>query len=178
MKHKITLADKLLRILFLPDLSPYDRAVHQYLVWRQGEHKTTWPGIRTIAKELHIDPSTVQLCINKLVRLGYLSRYRVRIGKSFNNVYITHLVHVRGNPTSAYGETVQNFKQLTRDDPALEEPVVQKAGAKRETPGEKAMRKLLQEHTTRRELRNQAERKAEQQKIQDQPDKEVNHGTK
>lgn len=178
MKRKKTLADKFLIILFASDLSPYDRAVLQYLIWRQGDHKTTWPGIRTISRELHICKNTVQLCINKLVSLGYLSRYRRRVGRSFNNVYIARVIHVPLNGTSASHEMGHNFKQLTRDDPACKEPVVPKADARRKTPGEKAMRKLLQEHTTRRELRKQAERKAEQQKIQDQPDKEVNHGTK
>ncbi len=178
MKRKNTLANKLLCILFASDLTGNDKQVLQYLIWRQGEHKTTWPGIRTIARELVISTKTVQLCINKLVSLGYVSRYLKRVGRSFHNVYIARVVHVVETTTSAYPKLQQNFKQLTRDDPAFEEPVVQKADAKRETPGEKAMRKLLQEHTTRRELRNQAERKAEQQKIQDQPDKEVNHGTK
>ena len=177
MKRKITLADKLLLVLHLPGLTGNDRDVLQYLIWRQGSHDKTWPGIRTIARELGKSKTTVQKSINKLVRLRYLSRYLKRVGRSFNNVYIAHLAHVPETGTSAYQKLVQNFKQLTRTDPVFEEPVGQKADAKRETPREKVIRKSTQETISRREQRKQAKGKAKQHKTTNPPDKEVNHGS-
>lgn len=178
MKRKITLADKLLLVLFFPGLTIYDRAVLQCLIWRQGSHEKTWPGIRTIARDLDFSPTTVQLCINKLVRIGYLRRRLVRVGRSFNNEYIVHLVHVPANGTSAYRQTLQNFKQLTRTDPVFEEPVGQKAAASRETLGEKARRKLRQDDISRREQLKPAKEQSKEQETTNPPDKEVNHGTK
>lgn len=177
MKLKNTLTYKLLRILFAPDLTGNDKQVLQYLVWRQGDHKTTWPGIRTIARELQISKTTVQCSINRLVSLRYLSRYRRRVGKSFNNVYTARVFHVPKTGTSAYQKLVHNFKQVNRDDPAVVEPVVSKAVALRETPGEKAMRKILEQDSIRRELEKQAERQAEQQQTADQAERKVPDGT-
>ncbi len=158
-------------------LSGNDLRVLLYLAWRQGKHEKTYPGIRTIARELPIVKSTVQLSVNKLVRLGYLSRYTKRVGRSFNNEYIVHLIHVPKIGTSAYRKSVQNYTTVNKTDPVLEEPVGQKAGAKRETPREKVIRKSTQETISRREQRKQAKGKAKQHKTTNPPDKEVNHGT-
>jgi len=178
VKRKTTLADKLILVLLMPGLSIYDRAVLQYLIWRQGDHDKTWPGIRTIARELSICPNTVQSCINKLRRSRYLSVGQIRCPKGKKNTYAVRLGVVPANGTSAYQQMVHNFKQLTRTDPAFEEPVGQKAGAERETIREKIIRKSIEETITRRDQLKHANANAKKHKTTNPPDKEVKHGSK
>ena len=142
-----------------------------------GKGKVCNPGIRTIAREIGIDKSTVHRSIKHLCSLGLESRYKVRTRKGWKNHYILKLHPVRAKRTTPYAQSVHNYTQLTRTDPNFEDSVGQKAGAKRETPREKVIRKSTQETISRREQRKQAKGKAKQHKTTNPPDKEVNHGT-
>ncbi|MBA7521867.1 hypothetical protein ES705_13978 [subsurface metagenome] len=177
MKHQHNYVPTPVPLILDTKLTGNDKLVLIYLAWRQGSHEKTWPGIRTIARQIGIVPSTVQLCINKLVHLGYLSRYLKRVGRSFNNEYIVHLTHVPKIGTSAYRKSVQNYNTVNRTDPVFEEPVGQKAGATRKNHVKKTMRRLRKESNTRvGELRS-AKQHSKQPKTKKPPNKETNHDT-
>ena len=53
-----------------PDLPHRARTVYMYLRDRAGGG-SCWPGIRTIARDLHLSPRTVQRAMNDLERAGY-----------------------------------------------------------------------------------------------------------
>ncbi|MGO5116625.1 helix-turn-helix domain-containing protein [Candidatus Avoscillospira sp. LCP25S3_F1] len=63
------------------------RAVYMYLRDRCGRKENCWPGIRTIAADLHLSRSTVKRALNDLERHGYLRRdprYRDNGGRTSN----------------------------------------------------------------------------------------------
>ena len=65
------------------------KAVYMYLKDRADKSGRSWPGIKTIARELNISPSTVKRAVDDLARLGYLEkevRYRKNGGQT-SNIY-------------------------------------------------------------------------------------------
>lgn len=65
------------------------KAVYMYLKDRSDKTGRSWPGIKTIARELNISPSTVKRAVDDLARLGYLEkevRYRENGGQT-SNIY-------------------------------------------------------------------------------------------
>ena len=71
------------------DLPHRARAVYMYLRDRSGTAGNCWPGINTIAADLHLSRSTVKRALNELTAKGYLqkeSRFRPN-GSSTSNLY-------------------------------------------------------------------------------------------
>ena len=56
-----------------PDLPHRARTVYMYLRDRAGGG-SCWPGVKTIARDLHLSPRTVQRALNDLERAGYIQR--------------------------------------------------------------------------------------------------------
>ena len=56
-----------------PDLPHRARTVYMYLRDRAGGG-SCWPGIKTIARDLHLSPRTVQRALNDLEHAGYIQR--------------------------------------------------------------------------------------------------------
>ena len=72
-----------------PDLSHRARTVYMYLRDRAGGG-SCWPGIKTIARDLHLSPRTVQRALNDLEHAGYIrreNRYREN-GSRASNLYV------------------------------------------------------------------------------------------
>lgn len=72
-----------------PDLPHRARTVYMYLRDRAGSG-SCWPGIKTIARDLHLSPRTVQRALNDLERAGYIQRQRRyrENGSCTSNLYI------------------------------------------------------------------------------------------
>lgn len=71
------------------DLPHRARAVYMYLRDRSGTTGSCWPGINTIAVDLHLSRSTVKRALNELTTKGYLikeERHRPN-GSSTSNLY-------------------------------------------------------------------------------------------
>lgn len=71
------------------DLPHRARAVYMYLRDRSGTAGSCWPGINTIASDLHLSRSTVKRALNELTAKGYLkkeSRFRPN-GSNTSNLY-------------------------------------------------------------------------------------------
>ena len=67
------------------------KAVYMYLQDRSDKTGRSWPGIKTIARELSISTSTVKRAIDDLIILGYLekqSRFRDNGGQTSNRYII------------------------------------------------------------------------------------------
>ena len=81
-----------------PDLPHRARTVYMYLRDRAGGG-SCWPGIRTIARDLHLSPRTVQRAMNDLERAGYIERQRRHRenGSCTSNLYIINEDPARGN---------------------------------------------------------------------------------
>ena len=65
------------------------RMVYMYLRDRSNKKNECWPGIKTIAADLHLSRSTVKRALADLERGGYLTklpRYREN-GSSTSNLY-------------------------------------------------------------------------------------------
>lgn len=65
------------------------KTVYMYLRDRSGAAGSCWPGINTIAADLHLSRSTVKRALNDLTAKGYLkkeSRFRPN-GSSTSNLY-------------------------------------------------------------------------------------------
>lgn len=66
------------------------KAVYMYLKDRSDKTGRSWPGIKTIAKDLHYSTSTVKRAVADLVRSGHLEkedRYRENGGRT-SNLYV------------------------------------------------------------------------------------------
>ena len=65
------------------------RTVYMYLRDRAGGG-SCWPGVKTIARDLHLSPRTVQRALNDLERAGYIQRQRRHRenGSCASNLYI------------------------------------------------------------------------------------------
>ena len=72
-----------------PDLPHRARTVYMYLRDRAGSG-SCWPGVKTIAKDLHLSPRTVQRALNDLEHAGYIRRQRRyrENGSYTSNLYI------------------------------------------------------------------------------------------
>ena len=75
-----------------PDLPHRARTVYMYLRDRAGGG-SCWPGIKTIAHDLHLSPRTVQRALNDLERAGYIQRQRRHRenGSCTSNLYIINI---------------------------------------------------------------------------------------
>ena len=72
-----------------PDLPHRARTVYMYLRDRAGGG-SCWPSIKTIARDLHLSPRTVQRALNDLEHAGYIrreNRYREN-GSRTSNLYV------------------------------------------------------------------------------------------
>lgn len=68
------------------------RVVYMYLKDRSDAQGKCWPGIKTIARELHLSRSTVQRALKDLTAKGYLTkeeRHRPN-GSATSNLYTIH----------------------------------------------------------------------------------------
>ncbi|MBR2131843.1 MAG: helix-turn-helix domain-containing protein [Oscillospiraceae bacterium] len=72
-----------------PELPSRAKLVYMYLRDRSDRNGTCWPGIKTIAKDLNLSPSTVKRALNDLSHFGLISkqpRFR-KNGGSTSNLY-------------------------------------------------------------------------------------------
>ena len=77
-----------------PDLPHRARTVYMYLRDCAGGG-SCWPGVKTIARDLHLSPRTVQRALNDLECAGYVQRQRRRHrenGRCTSNLYIINEV--------------------------------------------------------------------------------------
>ena len=76
-----------------PDLPHRARTVYMYLRDRAGGG-SCWPGVKTIARDLHLSPRTVQRALNDLECAGYIQRQRRHRenGSCTSNLYIMNEV--------------------------------------------------------------------------------------
>jgi predicted transcriptional regulator len=75
--------------IYAEDISHRAKVVYMYLRDRTNASGTCWPGIKTIAKDLHLSRSTVQRALDDLTRCGFIKkkpRYRDN-GSSSSNLY-------------------------------------------------------------------------------------------
>ena len=75
--------------IYAEDIPHRAKAVHMYLKDRANRSGTCWPGINTIAKDLHLSRSTVKRALADLEQHGYLAklpRYRPN-GSNTSNLY-------------------------------------------------------------------------------------------
>ena len=79
-------------LLLDKSLSPTDRIVLQYLLWRQGNNQNCWPAIRTIAAEVGIGINTVRRSTDKLARTSRLTIHKPdSLGRGHKNNYIVQI---------------------------------------------------------------------------------------
>ena len=75
--------------IYAEDIPHRAKAVYMYLKDRANRSGTCWPGINTIAKDLHLSRSTVKRAIADLTAHGYLKKepqFREN-GSSSSNLY-------------------------------------------------------------------------------------------
>ena len=63
------------------------KVVYIYLKDRSDKNGQSWPGIKTIARELNVSTSTVKRAVDDLIRFGYMekeTRFRENGGQSSN----------------------------------------------------------------------------------------------
>ena len=87
-----------------PDLPHRARTVYMYLRDRAGGG-SCWPGIKTIARDLHLSPRTIQRALNDLERAGYVQRQRRHRenGSYTSNLYIINGVKSQTRTLPAKG---------------------------------------------------------------------------
>ena len=75
-----------------PDMPHRARTVYMYLRDRAGGG-SCWLGVKTIARDLHLSPRTVQRALNDLERAGYIQRQRRHRenGSCTSNLYIINM---------------------------------------------------------------------------------------
>ena len=71
-------------------LPPRAVSVYMYLKDRSNSAGSCWPGIKTIAHDLHLSPRTVQRALNDLEHAGYIERQRRHRenGSCTSNLYV------------------------------------------------------------------------------------------
>ncbi|NLT78271.1 MAG: helix-turn-helix domain-containing protein [Planctomycetes bacterium] len=69
-------------------LSAIDKLVLVYLMWRQGENRVSWPSLRTIARDLHIERRTCLRSIARLCRAECIEKTSGRCGRGHSNRYV------------------------------------------------------------------------------------------
>jgi len=62
-------------------LSSTDVRVYAYLLWRAGKKERAWPGVPTIAKDIHMSEGSVRLAFRNLISDNWVRRER-RYGQS------------------------------------------------------------------------------------------------
>lgn len=75
--------------IYAEDIPHRAKAVYMYLKDRTNPSGTCWPGIKRIAKDLHLSTSTVKRALDDLTRCGFIKknpRYREN-GSSSSNLY-------------------------------------------------------------------------------------------
>jgi predicted transcriptional regulator len=76
-----------INLLLDKELKPTDKIIFQYLLWRQGNNSDSWAAIRTIAEDLGLSGSTVQISINQLVKNNIVMKKSGKRGKGNSNHY-------------------------------------------------------------------------------------------
>ena len=75
--------------IYAEDIPHRAKAVYMYLKDRANQSGTCWPGINTIAKDLHLSRSTVKRALGDLTRRGFIKKescYREN-GSNSSNLY-------------------------------------------------------------------------------------------
>ncbi|MEA4942606.1 MAG: helix-turn-helix domain-containing protein [Oscillibacter sp.] len=75
--------------MYAEDIPHRAKAVYMYLKDRANRSGTCWPGINTIAKDLHLSRSTVKRALGDLTRRGFIKKepcYREN-GSNSSNLY-------------------------------------------------------------------------------------------
>lgn len=73
--------------IYAEDIPHRAKAVYMYLKDRANTSGACWPGIKTIAADLHLSRSTVKRALDDLTKHGYISkkpRYRDNGSRSSN----------------------------------------------------------------------------------------------
>ena len=76
--------------IYAEDIPHRAKAVYMYLKDRANQSGTCWPGINTIAKDLHLSRSTVKRALGDLTRRGFIKKescYREN-GSNSSNLYL------------------------------------------------------------------------------------------
>jgi len=60
------------------ELSPTERLIAAYLLWRQGNNGAAWPSEETIADEVGVNEKTVRRTVKALVEIGAIKIRRPR----------------------------------------------------------------------------------------------------
>lgn len=82
-------------------LKPTDLRILQYLSWRQGDKKYSWPSERRIAKDLHLALWTVELSLARLRKTRYLTVGKKPGAQGRKNTYAVKLQPARKAVTRA-----------------------------------------------------------------------------
>ena len=75
--------------IYAEDIPHRAKAVYMYLKDRANRSGTCWPGINTIAKDLHLSRSTVKRALGDLTMRGFIKKelcYREN-GSNSSNLY-------------------------------------------------------------------------------------------
>ena len=80
-----------------PDLPHRARTVYMYLRDRAGGG-SCWPGVKTIARDLHLSPRTVQRALNDLEHAGYIQRQRRQRENGSCTSNLISVISVRTKP--------------------------------------------------------------------------------
>jgi len=76
--------------IYAEDIPHRAKAVYMYLCDRTNASGTCWPGIKRMAKDLHLSTSTVKRSLDDLTKHGYITkkpRYREN-GSHSSNLYV------------------------------------------------------------------------------------------
>lgn len=65
--------------IYAEDIPHRAKAVYMYLRDRTNASGTCWPGIKTIAADLHLSSSTVKRALDDLTRRGFIKRSRATV---------------------------------------------------------------------------------------------------
>lgn len=76
--------------IYAEDIPHRAKTVYMYLKDRANAEGECWPGIKTIAKDLHLSRSTVKRALGDLTRRGFIKKescYREN-GSNSSNLYL------------------------------------------------------------------------------------------
>lgn len=138
-----------------PKLKPTDLRILQYLSWRQGDKKHSWPSTRRIAKDLHLARRTVDFSLARLRKTRYLTVGKKPGAQGRKNIYTVKLRLAK--------------KPVTRA----------RRPAKPEAPdsGEKIKRLLEDKAQARVEQQRKADQQAAEKQTTKPKEREVQNGT-
>lgn len=69
------------------DLTHADVRVYCYLQWRAGNKEHAWPGVATVAADLHMSEASVKVSMSNLVKHDWIDRRRRYGGSTVTTVY-------------------------------------------------------------------------------------------